>query len=161
MFDLTEVAALLSSVNLRAECHGDDKVPAVDLKFSLTVGGEYLEKFHPDLRRLLFKKSDQQDLVDNTEFGALRFPELGVLTYDVEFENVTVMIGVTKTVMLKDCKIDKFKLEPIEGGSVAIDFRVVAHPSEKHIGNLSALIQQEVDLTIEQVDPPQGGFNED
>lgn len=54
-FQLEEQTAVLLHINPRPEKHGEDNVPAADLKVELTSGNEILSLFHPSLRSLLYK----------------------------------------------------------------------------------------------------------
>jgi len=51
-------------------------------------------------------------------------------------------IGGKSDIKLGDCKVDKFKLAPVNGGSVQISFRVIAHPEAKDVGNLCEKINK-------------------
>lgn len=51
--------------------------------------------------------------------------------------------------MLGDCKVNKFQLEPQDGGTVTASFRVQGHPDGKQAGKLYDLQGCEITLTIE------------
>jgi hypothetical protein len=55
MISLVQVVGKLRNVNLRAEIHGDDTVPACDLKIGLTLGGDFLNILEPGLKEFVFK----------------------------------------------------------------------------------------------------------
>jgi hypothetical protein len=79
MFELNQTARL-TSVNARAEIHGEDRKPAFDLKIEASMANDALIDFHPELRQFLFKKDDTPDLVDQINpdaLTALRFPKMG------------------------------------------------------------------------------------
>jgi hypothetical protein len=62
-------------------------------------------------------------------------------------------IDETSAIHLGDCKIDKFRVEPHEGGTVDLFMRVgTSDVDELNMGRLSMLIGNEVDLSL---DPPQ------
>lgn len=170
MLDLQNEIFKLASVNLRAEIHGEDRVPACDLKFEGVVANDVLPYFHPELRQFLFKKDESPDLVDQAQpeaLTALRFPRLGTLKYDHEGTGykVTVAYGIggPSDIALADCKVDSFRIDPMQGGSVRLGFRVICHPDSEQVGKLSELIQQDVEINVTPPEPTTLGelFNED
>lgn len=160
MLELTNHTAKLSSVNLRAEIHGEEKKPACDLKFETVCGSEVLAYFAPELRSTLFKKNENPDLADQAtenELTELRFPKLGPLKWGWEGTGYSLTIdygmGGKSNVKLSDCKVDGVKIEPMTGGSVALSFRVIAHPDAKDTGRISELIQQDVTIDLTAPEP--------
>jgi hypothetical protein len=156
MFSLNEAKAKLSSLNLRAELHGEDKHPAADLGIEASVSNDILSELHPSLKSAFFKKADeaQGELIeDPSHLTALKFPNIGQpLKWDQEFQGYETIvhfgIGGPSDVVLRDCKVDSFKIECKEGGTVGIKFRIQAHPSQEQVGKLYELIQSEIDLTL-------------
>lgn len=155
MFQLTDHKAKLSNVNPRAEMHGDTPKPAFDLTIEAACPSTVLVGFHPELRQTLYKKDENPDLVEQIEgdgLTALRMPRLGSLKWDQEYSGFQVTVdygmGGDSNIVLNDVKIDKFKFEAQEGGTVVVTFRVIAHPNEKDIGPLCNFIQREVSLTV-------------
>ena len=43
--------------------------------------------------------------------------------------------------------VDSFKFDCQDGGTVALSFRAIAHPSSDEIGRLSELVQREITLS--------------
>ena len=156
MFDLTDHKAKLSNVNPRAEMHGDQPKPAVDLMIEAACPNTVLNSFHPELRAMLYKKDENPDLVDQVIEGdsmtALRMPKLGTLKYDQEYTGYTVTVdygmGGDSNIVLSDVKVDKFKFTAQEGGTVTVQCRIIAHPDEKDIGPLCNFIQRDIILSI-------------
>jgi hypothetical protein len=155
MLELKDQKAKLASVNPRAENHGDEKKPAVDLKFETTCASDVLIPFHPELRATVFKKPDQPDLLnqdDEPGLTALRFPSLGPLKWDWEGVNYNLTVdyglGGDSDIELEDCKVDGVRFEPLNGGSVTVTFRVIAHPDEGDTGKLCQLIQQDTVISL-------------
>jgi len=155
MFDLDTTQVKLASVNARAELHGDDPKPAFDLKIEATLANDILVQFDPTLRTMLFKMDDAPDLVDQidpTALTALRFPKLGTLKWDWAGTGYDVAVGYgiggASDIQLADCKVDKFQFQPLNGGSVLVTFRVIAHPETADIGKLCEFIQQNIDITV-------------
>lgn len=154
MFELKQ-AVKLASVNARAELHGDDPKPAFDLKIEATMVNDALIHFHPELRQVLYKKDETPDLVDQINPEALtvlRFPKMGPLKWDWEGIGYSVTVGYgiggASDIQLSACKVDHFKIEPQNGGSVLLTFRVIAHPETADVGKLCEFIQKNIDLTV-------------
>ena len=107
---------------------------------------------------MLFKVEENPDLVQQTQLDALtalRFPRLGTLKYDWEGAGYTLTIGYgiggKSDINISDCQIDSFRIDPMNGGSVKLAFRIICHPDSPQFGQLRELIQQEVEITL---DPP-------
>lgn len=156
MFSLHNAQAKLDSVNIRAEMHGEDHVPACDLKFTYTCGNEVLSEFDPSLRSFLYKKADSPDLADQASdpdrLSVLRYPLLGPLKYAAEFVGHRLQFhwGATgkNDIKLGDCEVDGFRFDCKDGGSVDLSFRVIAHPAERDLGRLCTLVQQTVEISL-------------
>lgn len=160
MLDLTTQAVKLASVNARAELHGEDSRPAFDLKIEATLPNDALIPFDPILRSTLFKADENPDLVDQINPGqltVLRFPKMGAIKWDWEGvgyqATVGYGIGGPSDIQLGEVKIDHFKFEPMNGGSVLITFRIIAHPETADVGKLCEFIQQSIDLTLTPPEP--------
>lgn len=159
MFEL-DTQVKLANVNPRAELHGDDPKPAFDLKIEATVPSEALIAFHPELRQMFYKKDENPDLVDQINPEALtvlRFPKMGAIKWDWEATGYSATVGYgiggASDIELHDVKIDHFKIEPMNGGSVLVTFRIIAHPETDDIGKLCEFIQRDIDLTLTAPEP--------
>lgn len=156
MFELTKQKVKLSSVNPRAEIHGEERKPAFDLKFEAACCNDVLIHFHPELRQMLFKKNEQPDLVDQSNdkesLTALRFPKMGGIKWDWEGAGyaLTVPYGIDdkSAIKLGDCKVDDFKFVPQNGGTVMLSWRTICHPKTEEVGKLCEFIQREIDITL-------------
>lgn len=62
MLTLEKQKAKLTSLNLRAEVHGDEKVPAADIRFSFDAPNELLSEFDPALKSSFYRKPDAPEL---------------------------------------------------------------------------------------------------
>lgn len=160
MFDLDKQQVKLASVNARAELHGDDTTPAFDLKIEATLPSEKLIHFSPELRQFFYKKDEDPDLVDQVNgetLSALRFPKMGAVKWDAEYTGYSAVVGYgiggKSDIQLGDVKVDHFRFEPLNGGSVLITFRVIAHPETADVGKLCEFIQQNIDLTLTPPEP--------
>jgi hypothetical protein len=156
MFTFKNQKAKLSNINLRSEKHGEEGVLAIDLGIEATVSNDTLSEFHHSLKSAFYEKGDdaQKELLDEPgRLTKLKFPNLGQpIKWDQEFEGyeATVHLGIggPSDVVMTECKVDSFRLDCKDGGSVGIKFRVLAHPSQEQVGKLSGLIQSDIELTL-------------
>ena len=165
MFSLANQAAKLTSVNPRAEIHGTDHVMAADLKFEIKVGNDVLSEFDPSLKSSLYKKADgpQGELItDAGHLPSLKFPLIGPVKWGKEFSGYETVIhyGVSgaQDIHLIDCEVDNFRFDCQDGGTVAVSFRVIAHPEPTELGRLCEMIQQEVEMSLIEPEADKGGF---
>ena len=157
MFELDHQKSKLSSVNPRAELHGEDKKHALDLVFEMKVSNDVLSFFDPSLKSALYKANDntagQAELIQEPgHLPQLKFPKMGAIKWGYEGAGyeVTVHYGVSgkDDIRLTETQIDGFKFDCQDGGTVGVRFRVIAHPDTPELGRLCELIQREVDITV-------------
>lgn len=166
MFSLQNQSAKLSSVNPRAEIHGDEHVMAADIKFEIRVSNDVLSEFDPRLKASLYQKANaaQVELIDEPgHLPSLKFPMMGPVSWSSEFVGYEAVIhyGINgdADIHLSDCEVDKFTFEPQDGGTVIVRFRVIAHPKSEDLGRLCEMIQQEVSMSL--VEPDGEGAGEE
>lgn len=164
-FEIEEFTnAKLTNVNCRSEKRGpDDLTPAVDLDFTIDAPNTVLSSFDKHLLSAIYFKSEngpvggQGTLEGVEELAALpnlRFPNMGPLKWGKDLIGYTLTIdhglGGKSEVVLVDCKVKDFKLQPKEGGTVEVKFRVQCSTSlnEKALGKLSLLVQHEVPIKL-------------
>ena len=159
--ELTRVNGLLSSVNPRSEIHGDEKTPAGDLKIKVNLSNDCLAMFHPTLKAMLYHydKTADADLVDEAmqhETGYaphLRFAEIPSIAWKSEMVGVKVIVhtGIDEksSIVLDPCNVNNILIEPQQGGTVQVTFRVQTHPDEKSFGRLCSLVGTDIVITIE------------
>lgn len=147
-------------INVRDESHGDDKVPAIDVKLSLETSNDVLALFHPLLKAALYVKSDSPlppqgtlELGTPVDLPNLRWPQLQPLRWHEDLDNRTLTIdygiGGKSALKLTDCKANDFRIEPKEGGTVKVTWRVQrSQPDERVIGKLAGLLKREVEATL-------------
>jgi hypothetical protein len=154
--DLTPV--IIEHINLRDENHGDEKVPAIDIKLSKEMHNDVLKLFNPRLKSWLYFKSktpqprpDQVplELEEPNDAPDLRFPELDVLKWHGDQEGCTLTfeygLAGKSNVKITDCKANNFRLECKQGGTVKVTWRVQrSQPDERAVGKLSAMLKHEV-----------------
>jgi len=156
VFELIQATVKLANINPRAEMHGDDPKPAFDLKIEATCSSSALTHFHPELRQHLFMEDQNPDLVDQVTEGdgltVLRYPKMGAIKWDWEGAGYTATVdygmGGSSNLELNDCKVDHFKIEAQNGGSVVITFRIIAHPESEDVGKLCEFMQREIILDL-------------
>ena len=160
MFDLPKQTVKLVSLNARAEVHGEARKPAFALKFEAVCDNKTLIAFHPELRNMLFKKDETPDLVDQLEpeaLTALRFPKMGTVKWDWEGSGYTVTVdyglGEKSDIKLGDCKVDGIRIDPMNGGSVQLGFRVICHPESEDVGRLCEFIQRDIEISVTPPEP--------
>lgn len=160
----------ITSVNPRSERHGPEELhPAVDLHISLTTGNNILTALDGKLLDALYTKNanaDQggQQSLDGVEevsnLPNLKFPLMGALKWkkDLIGYTLTVQHGVGSDIVLKGCKVNNFTIDPKEGGSVDLKFRVQSSDvDERTLGKLGLLVQNEVDVMLEAPEAKQDG----
>lgn len=154
-FALNERKVKITAVNPNRELHGDDPQPVCYLHFAINLLAEDLAMFHPALRSALFTKGDSQDLVQqgqnegsNIRFAFLKLP----LTWEDECvgAELRVLHGVSAKshIVLSGSIVSKFKLTPMDGGTVVSNFMVTCHPEEGPLGRLGMMVDNEVVITI-------------
>ena len=158
--ELDKATATLESVNLRMEKHGDEKIPAADLKLSVAQPADVLANFSPTLKNFLFHTEGTLDLAGGME---LRDSHLGYpLTRDEEMTGATVQIGygVGEPMTFQDAKVNGFRLTPHNGGTVVVGFRVQCRPTPEQVAKLYTLQETGVELWLEPVELPTMGGDE-
>jgi len=162
MFKLEEQNAKLTSVNPRAELHGEDHKLACDMNFKITTSNSILDMFSPTLKETFFseiKDPEQQELDINEDsyLPMLKHREIGKVDWDYKGAGyrVVIAIGVSgeNNIVFINAKLGKFKFEMKPGGSVTTSFHVQVNPSPEDVGAICKYIQEEVDLTLEPPKP--------
>lgn len=159
--ELSEVNASLINFNARAEIHGEEKEPAGDLKIKAQLSNDCLAMFHPTLKAMLYhyNKTADADLVDEAmqhEEGYaphLRFAEIPSLAWKGEMVGVKCIIhtGINEksSIVLDPCNVNNILLEPQQGGTVCVTFRVQSHPDEQQFGKLCGMIGTDIVVSLE------------
>lgn len=162
MFSLANQAAKLTSVNPRAELHGQDKKLAVDLKFEIKVSNDVLSEFDPSLKSAIYRAADagEGDLLADQMPGVLpklKFPLMGAIKWGKQLAGYETVIhyGVSgaQDIRLIETEVDNFRFDCQDGGTVVVSFRVIAHPESAELGRLCEMIQQEVEMSLIEPEP--------
>lgn len=144
---LKNAKALINSFNPRAELHGEETRLAGDIFVTVPTNADNLEAFAPDLKSFLFDPKALKDLADGSP---LRFPAIPSIKWNDEMTGAgfELHVGAGDPVSFNDAKVDKFRIEPVAGGSAKISFRVIVHPTEAQAGRLASFIQAEVEISL-------------
>ncbi|AQZ99356.1 hypothetical protein B5M06_14955 [Comamonas kerstersii] len=160
----------ITSVNPRSERHGPEELhPAVDLHISLTTGNNILTALDGKLLDALYTKNANADqggqrnlegVEEVSNLPNLKFPLMGALKWkkDLIGYTLTVQHGVGSDIVLTGCKVNNFTIDPKEGGSVDLKFRVQSSDvDERTLGKLGLLVQNEVDVMLLAPEAKQDG----
>ncbi|MGI4938342.1 MAG: hypothetical protein ACRYF5_16615, partial [Janthinobacterium lividum] len=166
MFDLIETKCKFTDYNPRVELHGETPSPATDISLSALMSNDVLNDLCPGMREALYEAPTNPDLVeaaDPDSLTALRFPFLKYpLTLNLELKErkLTIDYGLGaeggSNVVLPNCKVSKFTVEPQNGGTVLVKFQVTAHPDEKQSGWLYTNQKADIVISLETPEEPQG-----
>lgn len=177
-FELTTMTeVLIRSTNNRAENHGNDLVPAVDLSLLLTGSNDILNLLEPGLRDVLYRSAREGEDVargetadlpgtELTDAPVLRSAVLGMpIVIDREIVGRDLVIdygaGGRSNITLSTCSVNSFKADCKEGGTVELQFRVqCSGVSEKALGKLGTLVKHKVRITLKVSESPQQGLPE-
>jgi len=164
-FELSQQTAKLLHINPRTERHGDEEVPAADLKIEIIDSNEILSMFHPTLRSFLYVEEDTDDQLEGIEprLTKLRFSSLlERLTFDTALKGADVTIsfglGGSSDIELQTVDVDKFRCTLMEGGSVGLVFRIKAQPTGEQIKKLYEVLGSEITLTVVPAIEKQGSL---
>lgn len=181
-FELPECTwVTITKATPRKEHHGDDLVQAISLRLSWTTGNHSLEKLHPNLKDMLFWKVPQEEAQERIEGVPDITPNLRCSTVatplkiDASFSGYTLTIDhgadETSALELYQCTMDKFTVDPSEGGSVTIAWSMSSNKSitPELVGALCGLEGEEVQLlglvaptvVADAIDGTQAAFDAD
>lgn len=160
MFEIKQPSSVkLEHVQTRMEGHGEELVPAVDMHFTWVTGSSVLTMLHPRLRSTLFMakrdgeaEEPELDLPWETELPYVRLPNLGFpLKLNGEQLEMDVVIACGEgSLELQHCRLKKWRVTPLEGGTVELGFLVQCSSEIDEIvcGWLDMWQQRLVDLVL-------------
>lgn len=146
--------AHLATVTTRVEKHGDDDKPAVSLGLEITAGNSILDLIDPTLRPTFYKVPDTKALPGIDEaLTVLRCNSVDRVLLPTKHEGWTLAVddGVddTKPMVFGGVKCDKFSVEPKQGGTVTLRFRVgTSDLDAARSGMLSMHVGQQIWVTL-------------
>lgn len=147
----------LEHLNVRVEKHGEADATAVDLKLEYVTGNKVLDQFHPDLREALYAseqgKSKRLPGIEQT-LPIRVFTALQPLHWNEEAPSRKLIIrfGINGStdLILPAATADHFVIQPLDGGSVALTFRVRACcDDERVLGRLPMLLNRLLPMRLE------------
>ena len=156
MFEITTpTLATLVSVTNRSEKHGDDEVPAVSFGLKITGPNTLLDLLGKDLREALYHKPRNKtvegvdELAPTLRTKVLDYVALKLGPFDGWTLNVDHGIDEETPVTFGACKVDKFKVSPIEGGSIDLSMRIgTSDISAESLGIVGMKISQQISITL-------------
>lgn len=169
-FELTKKTRMhLANAHPFKERHGDELVQAITLSVRMEASSEHLEALHEGLRDMLFWNKEEASGQVIAEGVARVLPDLRCpivkmpLQLDLELTGYTVTIDYGlgpdrgSDLELYGCKLSKFKVEAIEGGSAAISWTIGSDEkiTPELVGALCGLAGSEIELL--QVAPKVAG----
>jgi hypothetical protein len=156
MFQITQpTTALLVSVTNRSEKHGDDEVPAVSFGLKITGANTLLDLLGKDLRDALYHKPRNktvegvEELAPTLRTKAFDYVALKLGPFEGWTLNVDHGIDEETPVTFGACKVDKFRVAPIEGGSIELSMRIgTSDISAASLGIVGMKISQQISVTL-------------
>lgn len=156
MFELPDpTEATLSSVTNRSELHGEDKVPALSLGFTIEAANTILDRLDPTLRIALYTKASGQDGLPGVEetLPLLRTTCMDSIAVDGSFDGWTLHVdhGIDEgePITFGGCKVDKFRVSPKQGGTVELHFRVgTSDIDAESLGLIGMKLGQKLSITL-------------
>mgnify|MGYP000149084165 CR=1 FL=1 len=150
----TPTAATLKTVTPRTEIHGDEPVSAISLGLSITGPNTLLDALDGGkLRHALYMAVPGQEDLPGVEPSTPLLRARGIeevkCAGTLEGWTVAFQHGIGEDIELGASKVDKFRVKPMEGGSIELLFRVgTSDISEDEAGALFGKLGQEVMITV-------------
>jgi hypothetical protein len=143
--------AKLTSVTPRSEHHGTDLVSAISLGLTITGPNTILDLLSSSLRHALYTIADASETQESLPeidppTPKLRTKHLGAVPLTIPaIEGGTLYVewGIGDDMELGSAKVDKWRAECMEGGTVSLSFRVsTSDVSEEEAGHLFGKLGQ-------------------
>lgn len=156
MFELTTpTEATLTSVTNRSELHGDDKVPAISLGFTIEAANTILDRLDKTLREALYTRATGQDGLPGVEetLPLLRTTCMDSISVSGSFDGWTLQVdhGIDEgePITFGGCRVDKFRVSPKQGGTVELHFRVgTSDIDAESLGLIGMKLGQDLSITL-------------
>ncbi len=155
MFNLTNHPATLASLNTRTEKHGEDNVPACDLKIKTTMVAAMAEALIPGLRASFFRKptvGEQQNLLDDDNRTQVKYAHMSAPKFDITLTGYALEIergmGMSKPIVLQGVELKRFEAAFADGPSVELTFTASCHPDKSVVAELYEMQQEDVQITL-------------
>lgn len=163
-FQLEQQVATLIHMNPRPEKHGEENVPAADLKIEVKDSNALLSMIHPTLRSFLYKADESEGQIEGVEaLTVLRFGTLiERLRFDMALKGADVVIGFglggVSDIELETVDVDGFSVTLMEGGTVSMTFRVKARPTGEQIKKLYEVMGCQITISVTPAVEKQGSL---
>lgn len=151
---------LLRSINVRAEMHGKEPVPAIDLGFRLVGSNDLLLMFDRGLKSAFYVPVTEEGAepeLDGIE-PTSSMPQLRSTSIDMPIKLIREYVGLNlvldyglggKSNIELFGDADEFKVNMKEGGTVEIDFRFQSSGiKDGPLGKLGGLVKHDVTITL-------------
>ena len=159
MFAIAGHDAVLQNLNTRSEKHGDDDVPAADVKLVLIAPHSILAPFGESVIDFLFREPGVgEDAQASLELGGdrrtkIRHPKIKPLQLSDEFPGyvVTLSAGLDSSTpqVFKEAKVRGFQFRPLDGGAVEVTLTASVYPDEHQAGVLFGWQRKTLQVTLE------------
>lgn len=148
-FELVKERATLAHLNTRTELHGDEEVPACDLKLELSLHNSVLNKLHPELREVFYTANKQMD-IEQDHLVNLRFPQMSAFNWATEIPRAVLTIhDELDGDFIAQGKANKFKLELLEGGTTKLQIRFqMGEIDPQDAATLFGMLRQTVSISL-------------
>lgn len=157
MFQLDSQAAKLAHINVREEKHGDDPVPAYDLKIKMDVPNTFLSQLHPTLKWSLYDKAPTVDAVDDSHMPVLRYALLEPVRWKGEMKEAMITVhdanGEGAKSLVFSASVNDLLLDCRDGGTVSATFRIQAVLTGFMISQLVGQLGKDIVLSVEPEAP--------
>ena len=157
----TFTPVFLRSLNVRAEMHGTEPVPAVDIYFVHVGPNDVLDQFDAGLKGIFYMPANGKSKTPElpgveaaTSMPQLRSTSIEMpvpLSREYLGRNLVIDFGLggKSNIELSACDVNAFKVNCQEGGTVETTFRVQASGlDEKALGKISSLVKHDVKITL-------------
>ena len=151
MLTLTKQTAKINHLNLREEKHGEETVLALDIKIGFDMANAYLEDFKPGLKASLYGPAEgaTEDMLERGHLPRLLYTEIGEIKWSGGISRADVTLTWDDGEIEIQGKVNGFRLQCKDGGTVATTLRVQVLPSPEEAGVLAGLLGLDVKVTIQ------------
>ncbi|MES2349131.1 MAG: hypothetical protein V4641_16340 [Pseudomonadota bacterium] len=165
-FALNNETANLAHINTRKENHGEEIKKGYDFKLVFKLHNSYLNRISAGLQDMFYRAHETADMLDKDNKPVLRFPKLGVQSYDLEVPRALLRIhdidDEKNDFVLGGGKMNAFKFDPQEGGTVHLTIRVqFSDPDEEEMIKAQRVQFQDVKVSLTCAEPEQEPDNFD
>ena len=154
MFQLLSPTEMrLSTFSVRTEKHGDEDVLAFSAGLVYTGPNTFLDVIAPGLRHAIYEAVPDQDQLPGVEPATplLRCKKVEEVAVSLCCEGWTVEVehGIDEPMRIGGTKVDKFRVAPMEGGTVSVAMRIGSNDiDEAELGALAAKLKQVVSVRM-------------